>query len=159
MQLIADIPSFVVQLVMLLVTLYFFNLARRGKSVMDLLDDEESRMGLMKVLASEIRQSLQFSLMGQASGDAKKHAKAKNLVSQAIVHEVIPSFTGAPGIIKALMRFSGINEWLEEDPEAIQYLLSAGTELLGQTDLSKFLPLGAGGSAFESDQPPRGYWE
>ena len=84
-----------------------------------ILSDEEAFESFMTILASKIRKSMIGSFLGTASGDSKRMAKAETLVNKAIVDGA----TKLNPIIGMLIKSTGLDEVLQEDPEMFDYIL------------------------------------
>ena len=78
-----------------------------------IMADEELFNGLLSTLANRIMHSFKMSMMGTASGDVKKMAKAERLVNESLIEGVKQM---SPWINMAL-KVTGLDEELKEDPE------------------------------------------
>lgn len=114
---------------------------RPAKKGFKIISDPESRKAFLSLFASEIFAVVNYSLMGQASGDAKKLSKAKKVVMDAVVNDVLPTAIGgqyAP-ILQLLMKSTGVTEFLQEDEQNLEYLMKAGGVLLKDFDISSLM--------------------
>lgn len=124
-----------------IVLIYFLTrgLGRRVSDLMDLVDDEESRLGLMKVLSSEFLQVYNYHLMGKASGDSKKLQRATHVLTDAVVHDVGPDLVGGPwsGVMKMILNSEGVRTFLDENDQNLQYLLQAAGPIIKNLNLAE----------------------
>lgn len=97
----------------------FYHLGAVAQNVNAILSDEETFDMLMTDFASRVRKSIMMSMMGTASGDVKKMARAEGLLNDAIVdsaQQLMPE-------LALLLKVSGLDEELKADPELLGYIL------------------------------------
>ena len=89
-----------------------------------ILASSEMMESLMTDLASRVMHSFKMSMMGTASGDVKKIAKAERLVTEAVI-EGVKQYS--PWINIAL-KATGLDEELKEDPEMFGLIMQVLTK-------------------------------
>lgn len=94
-------------------------LGRAASNVNEVLSSEEAFDGFMTILANKIRKSFVAGLLGGASGDSKRMAKADKLVNKAM----IDGLAQMNPMIGAAAQAMGLNEIIEEDPEMFDAIL------------------------------------
>ena len=92
-----------------------------------IMADESLFNGLLSTLANRIMHSFKMSMMGTASGDVKKMAKAERLVNEALIEGVKQM---SPWVNIAL-KATGLEEELKEDPEMFGLIMQVITENKG----------------------------
>ena len=112
----------------------FHNLGALSQNINAIITDEETFDALMTDFAGRVRSSIMHSMMGTASGDVKKKARAERLLNDALVD-------GAQQLnpmLGMLLRVTGLDEELKADPELLGYILQIVNErgLLNMFDQS-----------------------
>ena len=108
----------------------FVHIGALASNANEIMADESLFNGLLSTLANRIMNSFKMSMMGTASGDVKKMAKAERLVNEALIEGVKQM---SPWISIAL-KTTGLDEELKEDPEMfglIMQVLSQNQGLMG----------------------------
>lgn len=112
----------------------FHSLGALAKDANAILSDEESFDGLLTELAARVRKSIMASIMGTASGDVRKRAHAERVLNDAM----IDGAQKMNPMLGMLLKVTGLDEELREDPELLGYILSIVQEkgLLNMFDSS-----------------------
>lgn len=90
-----------------------------AQSINGILQDKELFDDLLTDFAGRIRKSFVGAMMGTASGDSRKAAKAEQIVNEAMIQGV----KKLNPIIGWLMKETGLDVTLEENPDLLPYLL------------------------------------
>lgn len=112
----------------------FHSLGSLAQNANAILSDEETFDALMTNFAGRVRSSIMHSMMGTASGDVKKKARAERLLNDAMV-EGAQQMNPMLGM---LLKVTGLDEELKADPELLGYILQIVSEkgLLNMFDSS-----------------------
>jgi len=89
-----------------------------------IMADEELFDGLLSTLANRIMKSLKMSMMGTASGDVKKYARAERLVNEALVEGI----KKMNPYVEIILKVTGLDQEIQEDPELFGLILQVITK-------------------------------
>lgn len=112
----------------------FYHLGALAQNANAIMSDEETFDGLLTEFAGRVRKSIVGSIMGTASGDVKKRAHAERLLNNAM----IDGAQKMNPMLGMLLKVTGLDEELREDPELLGYILQIISEkgLLNMFDSS-----------------------
>lgn len=102
----------------------FHSLGVLAQNANAIMTDEEAFDGLLTELAIRVRKSMIGSIMGTASGDVKKKAKAERILNEAI----IDGAQKMNPVLGLFLKVTGLDEELRKDPEMTSYILQLVTE-------------------------------
>ena len=97
----------------------FHSLGGFAQNANAILTHEDTLDAFMTDFAGRVRKSIVGSIMGTASGDVKKKAKAERILNEAIIdgaQQMNP-------ILGLFLKVTGLDEQLREDPELTGYIL------------------------------------
>lgn len=112
----------------------FHSLGTLAQNANAVLMDEETFDGLLTEFAGRVRKSIMTSIMGTASGDVKKRDHAERVLNEAM----IDGAQKMNPMLGMLLKVTGLDEELREDPELLGYILQIVSEkgLLNMFDSS-----------------------
>lgn len=102
----------------------FHSLGGFAQNANAILTDEETFDSLMTDFAGRVRKSVVMSIIGTASGDVKKKAHAERVLNEAM----IDGAQKMNPMLGMLLKVTGLDEELREDPELLGYILQIVSE-------------------------------
>lgn len=97
------------------------SLGQAATNINTILSDEEAFDGTLSLLANKIRKSFIGSLLGTASGDSKRMARADTLVNEAVVQGAMR----LNPILGIVIKATGLDQVIKDDPEMFDYIFEA----------------------------------
>ena len=97
------------------------------------LSNEEAFDASLTILASKIRKSFVAGLLGEASGDSKRMAKADTLINTAMVD----GLASINPLLGPLMESLGIKEMISEDPKMFDAIIASVFQKGGLIEMFK----------------------
>ncbi len=112
----------------------FHSLGSLAQNANAIMTDEDTFDALMTDFAGRVRKSVVMSIMGTASGDVKKRAHAERVLNEAM----IDGAQKMNPMLGMLLKVTGLDEELRDDPELLGYILQIVSEkgLLNMFDSS-----------------------